>query len=149
MRSHRFLLLEYVSDWFTVIRWIIYFFFCYRAFHLQAITTEGVYFSNPCSRALPNFLVRLIPSVFVYNLLPCAFHIKIPSADFSIRIEAGGKSSIYSVDMNTRHAVSVEVASNEFEVVLVSRILKSYSVSSFQGTHVFWHIMEWNVSLMQ
>ncbi|XP_065221412.1 intermembrane lipid transfer protein VPS13A-like isoform X2 [Planococcus citri] len=78
-------------------------------FAIRAITSEGVHFSNPCSRTLPNFMISLIPSVFVFNLLPCAFQIKIPSAEFNIRIEAGGKASIYSLDMNTRHAVSFEV----------------------------------------
>lgn len=54
-------------------------------------------------------MIRLLPSVVFYNLLPCAFHIKIPATGFSVRIEAGGKSSLYSVDMNMRNTVFVEV----------------------------------------
>lgn len=70
---------------------------------------KGVQLSNPYGPTLPNYMIRLLPSVVIYNLLPCAFHINIPSANFNIRIEAGGKSNVYSIDMSLRHTVCLEV----------------------------------------
>lgn len=79
-------------------------------FSRQAITTEGVYFSS-FAPSVPNFRIRILPSVIIYNLLPCAFYLKIPSVAFDVRIEAGGKSSLYSADMSVKHPVSIEVSS--------------------------------------
>lgn len=76
----------------------------------QAITTEGVYFPS-FAPTVPNFQIKILPSVIIYNLLPCAFYLKISSADFNVRIEAGGKSSLYSLDMSMKQPVSIEVSS--------------------------------------
>lgn len=76
----------------------------------QVSMCDGVTLCNSQLPLLPNFVLRLLPSLIIYNLLPCALIVDIPSVEFNVRIEAGGKSSVYSLDLNAKNTISVEVS---------------------------------------
>ncbi|KAJ8877884.1 hypothetical protein PR048_022343 [Dryococelus australis] len=76
----------------------------------QALCEEGAAV-NRVSRAIPNYLVKLLPPLAIHNRLPYAVEVKIPSIHYEVRIEAGEKTNIYFLNLLNTHKICVEVSS--------------------------------------
>ncbi|XP_047103973.1 vacuolar protein sorting-associated protein 13A-like [Schistocerca piceifrons] len=77
-------------------------------FSLRAVCTEGQQI-NRISRSVPNYFIRLVPPLALYNFLPYAIEVKIPSIKYEVRIEAGEKTNVYFLNLLKMHKICVEV----------------------------------------
>ncbi|XP_063238425.1 intermembrane lipid transfer protein VPS13A-like [Bacillus rossius redtenbacheri] len=77
-------------------------------FSVRALCEEGVAV-NRASRAIPNYLVKLLPPLAIHNSLPYAVEIKIPAIRYEVRIEAGEKTNVYFLNLLKMHKICVEV----------------------------------------
>ncbi|XP_060801512.1 intermembrane lipid transfer protein Vps13 isoform X2 [Amyelois transitella] len=93
-----------------------------RVFAMRILTVEGCQ-THKVSRAIPNYLIRVVPPLAIYNRLPHALQIRTTAgttagdnttaaADatgWSVRIEAGERAHTHSLQLTQTHRLTVEM----------------------------------------
>ncbi|CAH2046773.1 unnamed protein product, partial [Iphiclides podalirius] len=77
-----------------------------RIFAMKIVPVEGCQ-SQKVSRAIPNLLVRVVPSLGVHNCLPHA--LQISGGELKLRIEPGERAHVYTLDLSKSHRLTLDV----------------------------------------
>lgn len=65
--------------------------------------------ANKVTRAIPNYLIRVLPPLAFYNRLPYAVEISITTLNYRTRIEAGERVYSYIVNLLINHKVTIDI----------------------------------------
>lgn len=65
--------------------------------------------STKVTRSIPNYLIRVVPPLAIYNRLPYATEISCESAAWSMRIEAGERTHTYTLQLTQSHRITIEM----------------------------------------
>ncbi|CAB3254271.1 unnamed protein product [Arctia plantaginis] len=79
-----------------------------RIFAMRILPVEGIQ-STKVSRSIPNYLIRVVPPLAIYNRLPYATEISCESASWMIRIEAGERTHTYTLQLTQSHRITIEM----------------------------------------
>lgn len=77
-------------------------------FAMRILTKEGCQ-PNKVTRAIPNYLLRVLPPLAFYNRLPYAIEISIQALNYKVRIEAGERIYTYIVNLLQAHRIHVNI----------------------------------------
>ncbi|KAJ0183073.1 hypothetical protein K1T71_001049 [Dendrolimus kikuchii] len=80
----------------------------HRIFAMRIITLEGCQ-STKITRSIPNYLIRVVPPLALYNRLPHAIELSCPSRDWRVRVEAGERTHTYTLQTTQTHRINVEM----------------------------------------
>ncbi|XP_062531261.1 intermembrane lipid transfer protein VPS13A isoform X2 [Bombyx mori] len=77
-------------------------------FAMRILTVEGCQ-SPKINRLIPNYLLRVVPPLAVYNRLPHALEVSCSEIGWTARIEAGDRTHVYTMELNKPHKISVKL----------------------------------------
>ncbi|KAH9636273.1 hypothetical protein HF086_009469 [Spodoptera exigua] len=77
-----------------------------RIFAMRILPVEGCQ-SSKITRAIPNYLVRVVPPLAVYNRLPYATEVRCEGAALRMRIEAGERAHCYTLALPQPHRLQL------------------------------------------
>lgn len=63
--------------------------------------------SSKITRAIPNYVVRVVPPLAVYNRLPYATEVRCEAAALHMRIEAGERAHCYTLALPQPHRLQL------------------------------------------
>ncbi|CAG5002581.1 unnamed protein product [Parnassius apollo] len=75
-------------------------------FAMKIVPVEGCQ-SQKVTRAIPNLLLRVVPSLGVHNCLPHA--LQITGGGLKLRIEPGERAHVYTLDLSKSHRLTLDI----------------------------------------
>ncbi|XP_068633837.1 intermembrane lipid transfer protein VPS13A-like [Battus philenor] len=75
-------------------------------FAMKIVPVEGCQ-SQKVTRAIPNLLLRVVPSLSVHNCLPHA--LQITGGALTLRIEPGERAHVYTLDLSKSHRLTLDI----------------------------------------
>ncbi|KAJ2950877.1 hypothetical protein O0L34_g5237 [Tuta absoluta] len=79
-----------------------------RIFAMRILTEEGCQ-SNKVTRAIPNYLIRVVPPLAVYNRLPYGMELSCAQAEWQVRVEAGERTHTYTLQLCANHRLTLDM----------------------------------------
>ncbi|GBP39681.1 Vacuolar protein sorting-associated protein 13A [Eumeta japonica] len=79
-----------------------------RIFAMRILAEEGCK-ANNIGVPIPNYLIRVLPPLAMYNRLPYAVEVVAPASDFRARVEAGERMHTYTLNLLQTHKLLLEL----------------------------------------
>nr|XP_049703427.1 intermembrane lipid transfer protein VPS13A isoform X1 [Helicoverpa armigera] len=79
-----------------------------RIFAMRILPVEGCQ-SHKVTRSIPNYLLRVVPPLAMYNRLPYATEVSCAAAGWHMRIEAGERAHTYTLALTQPHRIAINM----------------------------------------
>ncbi|XP_075975072.1 intermembrane lipid transfer protein VPS13A-like isoform X2 [Anticarsia gemmatalis] len=79
-----------------------------RIFAMRILPVEGIQ-SPKVSRSIPNYLIRVVPPLAIYNRLPYATDVSCVAAAWRVRVEAGERTHTYTLQLTQPHRITIDM----------------------------------------
>ncbi|XP_028179064.1 uncharacterized protein LOC114366399 [Ostrinia furnacalis] len=80
----------------------------HKIFAMRIITVEGCQ-SHKVTRSIPNYLIRVVPPLAIYNRLPYALELTCAARDWRVRLEAGERAHCYTLPPAMPHRLTLDI----------------------------------------
>ncbi|KAG6453907.1 hypothetical protein O3G_MSEX008410 [Manduca sexta] len=77
-------------------------------FAMRILTVEGCQ-SHKVARSIPNYTIRVVPPLALYNRLPFAAEMSCLDSDWRVRLEAGERTHVYTLRLDSAHRLCLQL----------------------------------------